>query len=52
MSDRTPQENQAIDQLISLLEENDLADHIDRIDLPQILELVEKESQIAKINLN
>lgn len=32
--DRTTQENQALDQLISLLEESDTADLIDSIDLP------------------
>lgn len=35
----TPKENQAIDQLVSLLEESDMTDLIDRIDLPTVLSL-------------
>lgn len=37
--DLTPKENQAIDQLMSLLEESDTTDLIDHIDLPTILSL-------------
>lgn len=48
VTDRTSQEGQALDQLISLLEENDQADLIDRIDLPKTLEMVEKQSENPK----
>lgn len=38
-TDLIPSENRAIDQLVSLLEESDTADLIDRIALPQVLSL-------------
>lgn len=44
-TDKTLQENKALNQLISLLDESDTTDLIDRIDLSQILELVETQSQ-------
>lgn len=40
--DLTPRENQALDQLIYLLEESDTADLIDRIDLPKVISLSEE----------
>lgn len=41
-TDSTSQVNQALDQLISLLEENDTADLIDRIDLSQVLKTIDE----------
>lgn len=41
-TDFTPSENRAIDQLVSLLEENDTTDLIDCIDIPQVLSLSHK----------
>lgn len=38
-TDLTPKVNQAIDHLVSLLEESDMTDLIDRIDLPTALSL-------------
>lgn len=38
----TPQENQALGQLIALLEESNTADLIDQIDLPRILQSIEE----------
>lgn len=48
--DRTTQENQALDQLISLLEESDTADLIDSIDLPWILQSIEEQDSYSKTN--
>lgn len=47
--DQTPQEIQALDQLISLLEEKDPADLIDWVELQGDLETVDKQSEPRKI---
>lgn len=47
--DYTPQENQALDQLITLLEVSDTTDLIDSIDLPWILQSIEELDSINPI---
>lgn len=49
-ADRTPQENQALDHLITLLEESDTADLIDSVDLSQILQSIEEHDSYTKAN--
>lgn len=43
--DCTLQESRALDNLVSLLQESDPTDLIDRVDLQQILDLVEKQGE-------
>lgn len=51
-TDKTPQENKALNQLISLVEESDTTNLIDCIDLSQILKPVEIQSQPTAVIAN